>query len=349
MTSSEKYELCLRLYNDVIQGYSEHKHGDEKIYVKHLRDVDYAVFEHRKELFKIEGINRGLKTEEEHLEILDKTGHWSTEEEEKYQRLLTEINNLRKTNDNVFLESQRKRIQERIKEREQELIDVGKNRNLIPVTTAETFAQEKLSSFIIRFCLYKTPELDEKIYDQERFNNLDLEDIKILNDIYSESSLLFTQKNINRIACLGVFINSFMLAQGNPFYFFNKRICDLTSYQTMLSSFGNGCKNILEHSENDMPKYEDVDEMVAWYEREREIIKRKFSGKKSAGPPPSAGGEKKQRLEGMSVPQASKEEIEIVGMAKEAQPVNLIEAAEKLKKKLGKDTLDTKDMIQLHM
>ena len=38
--------------------------------------------------------------------------------------------------------------------------------------------------------------------------------------------------------------------KGGHFYFFNKRICDLTSYQIMLCSYGNGCKNILEHTDN---------------------------------------------------------------------------------------------------
>ena len=100
-----------------------------------------------------------------------------------------------------------------------------------------------------------------------------------------------------------------------------------------------------------MPSYDDVDDSIAWYERERNIIKRKYSPNKSSSPPSSASGgkaPKSERFEGISVPNASEEEMEAIGFDKQAQPMNLVEAAEKLKKKLGKDSLDIHDMVKLH-
>ena len=86
MTASEKYELCLNLYNDIINGYTVvYDLKDNAIYIKHLRDVDYSLFEHQKERYKKIAISKGLKTESEHLEILHSTNHWSKEQESEYQ------------------------------------------------------------------------------------------------------------------------------------------------------------------------------------------------------------------------------------------------------------------------
>ena len=125
MTSSEKYQLCLRLYNDIINGYSIVVYNGKEIYIKHLRDADYALFEHHKEIFRLEAIDRGLKTEEEHLQLLKDTGHWSQDEEDKYQHFIAEIKNLNKTSSQIFLESQRNIINKRIEEKEEELESDG--------------------------------------------------------------------------------------------------------------------------------------------------------------------------------------------------------------------------------
>ena len=54
MTSQEKLEFCLRLYNDIINGYSVFHDNGEEVFIKHLKDSDYAFFEDKKSYLKKE-------------------------------------------------------------------------------------------------------------------------------------------------------------------------------------------------------------------------------------------------------------------------------------------------------
>ena len=349
MTGLEKNELCLRIYQDIINGYSILEEQGATFYIKHLRDIDYALFEQKKEAYRQEATSRGLLSSGENLQMLIDTGHWSWPEESQYEALLAEIDNLKKTESQIFLDSQRKVIAARTKKKEEELEVLGKYRNLLPLSNTEGFATEKLNSFIMRFCFYKAADLKENLFTEKEFDNLHMEEVNNFTNLYFGNLSNFSEKNIKRISCLGIFINSFMLGQANPYYFFGKKICDLSNYQTSLCSHGCSQKNVLENSENTMPAYTDIDDSVAWLERERDIIKNKYSKSKSPPSAPSGGTPPKtERLEGISVPNASQEEMESIGFEKGAQPMNLVEAAEKLKKKLGKDSLDIHDMVKLH-
>jgi hypothetical protein len=347
MTAGEKYELCLRVYNDIINGYTLTYFDKREVYVKHLRDVDYALFEQKREIFKQQASEKGLLSEQENLEMLDKTGHWSKLEEEKYQQLIAEIKNLNKTHDQIFLESQKKIIADRIDKKQKEMREMSKHRDLVPLNNLEKFANEKLNLFIMKFCLYKDRKFDEHLFTEKEFDELDTETVTKYATVYFSSLNLFNDKNIQRVGALGTFLNAYMLCSGNPYYFFGKKISNLTTYQVRLSGYGNSFKNTLEHSESTPPISEDIDEMISWYERERESIRRRYSGNsKPAKSQPSDS--KTERLEGIAIPNASKEELETLGAENKATPINLVEAAEKLKKKLGKDELNIRDMVELH-
>lgn len=347
MTAGEKYELCLRLYNDIINGYTLTYFDKREVYVKHLRDVDYALFEQKREIFKQQAAEKGLLSEQENLEMLDETGHWSKLEEEKYQQLIAEIKNLNKTHDQIFLESQKKIIADRIDKKQKELREMSKHRDLVPLNNLEKFANEKLNVFIMKFCLHKDRKLKEKLFTEKEFDELDTQYITECATLYFNALSFFSDKNIKRVAASGTFLNSYMLCKGNPYYFFGKQINSLTTYQVSLSNHGNGFKNTLEHSEGTPPVTEDIDDMISWFERERESIKRRYSGNnKPAKSQPSDS--KTERLEGIAIPNASKEELQTLGAENKATPINLVEAAEKLKKKLGKDELNIRDMVELH-
>ena len=73
MTSSQKYELCLSIYRDVVNGYSTCVDGSDEIYIKHLKDIDQSFFQHKKEYFRNIAVERGLLTQEKHIEVLKDT------------------------------------------------------------------------------------------------------------------------------------------------------------------------------------------------------------------------------------------------------------------------------------
>ncbi len=352
MNASEKYELCLNLYNDIINGYTVvYDLKDNAIYIKHLRDVDYSLFEHQKERYKKIGISKGLKTESEHLEILHSTNHWSKEQESEYQNVLTEISNLKKTRSQVFLEAQRKRIEDRIKEKEDYLLKFSQYRNDIKVETVEGYATAKMNDYIMTFCFYKDRELKENYFSESSFSNLELEEIQQYSITYFEALRLFNEKNIARVGHSSIFLNNYLLSKGVPYHFLGKRIIDLTSYQSSLCTHGNSCKNTLEYAENSMPAIEDIDEVITWFERERSIIDKKFnSNSKGSKSSSSSSGEseKTQRFTGIGVFDHNKEEFQHAAIQNEAAPVDFVQAAENLKKKLGKEKLDAQDLLEIH-
>ena len=103
---------------------------------------------------------------------------------------------------------------------------------------------------------------------------------------------------------------------------------------------------------------EDIDEVIEWYKRERDAIDRKFNsnskkgGNFSGSAPKSVKADglpdKEERFEAIGVVGHNKEEFEQVAREKDALPVDYKKAAEKLKKELKKDTLETKDLIKMH-
>ena len=103
---------------------------------------------------------------------------------------------------------------------------------------------------------------------------------------------------------------------------------------------------------------EDIDEVIEWYKRERDAIDRKFNsnskkgGNFSGSAPKSVKADglpdKEERFEAIGVVGHNKEECEQVAREKDALPVDYKKAAEKLKKELKKDTLETKDLIKMH-
>tara|TARA_R110000824_G_scaffold40178_5_gene120686 strand:+ start:52 stop:1131 length:1080 start_codon:yes stop_codon:yes gene_type:complete len=358
MTSSQKYDLSLSVYRDIINGYSAYVDGSDEIYIKHLKDADQSFFQHKKEYFRSIALEKGLLTQEAYIEVLKDTGHWSSAEEEEYQHLIKEIHNLEETRSEVFLESQRKTIEARIKSKREKLQKSAKARSELRVNTVEDFCEHRVNDFIMSFCLYKDRELKHPFFSEEAYSELHLEEIEHYSNIYIKVLEKLNQKNIKRVGHSAIFLNNYLLAKAIPYHFFGKRILDLTIYQNTICSYGNSCKNILEYAETSMGNLEDIDEVIEWYARERKAIDRKYNSDNSKGG--SFGGSspsavkadglpsKQERFEAIGVMDHNQEEFEQAAREKDALPIDYKKAAEKLKKDLKKDTLDTRDLVKLH-
>lgn len=346
---SAKYELCLRLYKDIINGYSVAIDETKEVYIKHLKDVDYAFFEQKKDLFKMEAEKAGLQSEEELLALLHESGNWSKEEEANYQVIDKELRNLRKTHSKIFLDSQRKIIAQRIKEKQQKVLEAQAIRGSLNIKSSQEMAAAKLNDYIMTICLYKDPALREPLFTHDEFRELDVDTLTMYNTIYYASLSNLRADNLRRVGHCGLFLNSFMLCDASPYHFFGIRGADLTSYQGIIASHGCSCKNILENSDNTMPDYDDIDDVCEWFKREAEIINKKYSPKsKSTKSSPNTGSPKQERFEGIAVVGANQDEMLALAQEKDATPVDFHKAAEKLKKDLKKDVLNSRDILTIH-
>lgn len=350
MTSQEKLELCLRLYNDIINGYSVFHDNGEEVFIKHLKDSDYAFFEDKKSLFKKIAAKKGLHTEKEFYQILEKTGNWSREDEESHERLSLEIKNLNKSKEKLFVESQKNIVDTKLKEKEKEFREIDTRRKQVRVNTVEEYADNKINDFILCYTFYKDADLSTNLFSFEDFQEISVEETYRYTQAYYGGLAKFSNANIKRVAHCTFFLNSYLLSKSNPYYFIGKPIKDFTTYQSNLCSFGNGCKSILENSDNTLPDLEDIDDVVDWFNRERDIINKKHTSKPSSpSQNSSSNGKSTERFEAVSYLGATKEEVNQIAASEDAKPINFVQAAEKLKKELNKDTLDTADLLKLHM
>tara|TARA_Y100000004_G_scaffold107958_1_gene121082 strand:+ start:5239 stop:6303 length:1065 start_codon:yes stop_codon:yes gene_type:complete len=354
MTANEKNELCLRLYKDIINGFSVcFREDDKDWFVKHLRDYDYATFEERKKYYKSLARSKGMNSEKEVLELLDKSGNWSKEEEKNLQNLITEIRNLTKSKDKIFLESQKNLIQTRIEEKTKDLEKLSSVRHSAFPTTTEQFAANRLNDYIMSYSFYKDAELKKPLFTFEDFGEMSNAEATSIVKIYNDCLNELEYDNIVRVAASTFFLNSYLLAKGNPYYFYGKNISNLTMFQAMLVGRGNYFKGIIEHTENDIPEFDDVDDLIEWYDREKGIIDSKFNKDKAPKATKSSlsnSGRNTEKFEAIGVVgKATDEEMNTLAIKHDAKKINLVEAAENLKKKLGKEELDARDMVQIHL
>ena len=64
----------------------------------------------------------------------------------------------------------------------------------------------------------------------------------------------------------------------------------------------------------------------------------------------SNSGRNTEKFEAIGVVgKATDEEMNTLAIKHDAKKINLVEAAENLKKKLGKEELDARDMVQIHL
>jgi len=354
MTAPEKDELCLRLYKDIINGYSVcFREDDKDWYIKHLRDYDYSTFEEKKQFYTKLASSKGMKSESEVLELLDKSGNWEATEEKRFQELIKEIRNLEKNKDKIFLESQKNVVQTRIDGKTKELEKLVETRHTVFPTTTENFASSKLNDYIMASSFFKDQELSQPLFNTEDFGEMTQEESADIVKIYNLTLTYLTSDNIVRVAASNFFLNSYLLSRGNPYYFYGTRVCDLTMFQGILVSRGNFFKGIIEHTENDIPSFEDIDDLIEWFDREKGIIDSRFSKDKApqkARSSLSSEGKNKESFEAIGVVGgATEEEMNTLAVKHDAVQIDLAREAENLKKKLKKDKLDIKDMVKIHL
>ena len=267
MTASQKYELCLNVYRDIINGHSSVLDGSQELYVKHLTDRDQAHFQYKREHFQALAEEKGLLSEEDYVEMLQKTGHWSKEEEETYNNLNIEIKNLESTRDNLFLEAQRKRIEERINKKTEERDKLSQARSELKVNTIEDFSENKLHDFIVSFTFYKDRELKDLLYTEEEFDLLDTSELSELMNKFADIHADFRDEQMKLISVCPFFVNIFTLCGENAYAFFSKPIVELTNFQTSLLNAGKYSRSLIMNSKA-APEdyYESPKKLSEWYE-----------------------------------------------------------------------------------
>ena len=128
-------------------------------------------------------------------------------------------------------------------------------------------------------------------------------------------------------------VSNYYLCKDNPFIFFGKPIVQLTYHQTDLFAYGRYYKHILQDMKNPPSQevMQDPDRLLELYEIEKNQEERM--------------GDKETTGTASTVVGATAEDLEALGMTKEADP-GAIDLNEEMRKKGG--NLSMEDLIKLH-
>jgi len=250
MSKSLQIELKLA-FNDIIRGYSQvqtAKFGN--IIIKHFNSLDMteidSVYYENLEKAKKEG----LLTAEDQIKKLIKNNLWTEDKEKQIKDKQEEIKSLQLTLSKVYLDREKKTINTRIKEAQQNLISLESERLEVIGYTAETYANKKTNQFFIYIAL-KNPN-HKNLFSANEFEQLEDEELGELVLIYNKITSRFDSQNLKRVALLPLVINLVSLAGEDITNLYGKPVIDLTFYQIELYSLGVHFKELIRENKGEL-------------------------------------------------------------------------------------------------
>ncbi len=264
---------CRVVFSEIVNGFS--RDASETIFLKHYNELDLSYTEYLRQKFMRAGASEGLISEAEKLDLLREKGHWSAEEEKKYQELLEEVNQMRYSLKALVIPQQITHLNSLITEKEKSLGEFALTRYQLLGMTLEQYAIKRSSESHTLRSFFKDPELKMPYFSNEDIDDLSLKEVGVYIDIYHTTHGVFFDKNFKRIAVCAFFLNGYNMCADNPMIFYGRPVTHLTLYQISLFSKGRYFKNILTDPEAKHPPeeyYQDLDKVVKFYDSQYSII-----------------------------------------------------------------------------
>lgn len=276
-------QQCKKLYREILAGYSFVPFN--KSYVKHLNDSDYGLLEDKSDSFLEDAKKAGLHSEAELLAVLDKEDHWKNSEEQQYQGLINEINDLVAQRPKLAFKEQVEDINRLIKERETALDILHKERAELLSVTAESYSSKKQQEEVLKISFYKDEGLKTPLLSPQDFDEISNIELRQLFVAFGAASAPFTDRNIQKVSVCSFFLNSLRLCDGNPVNFYGKPVCKLSIYQKALFEKGKLNSTILDHENEGPPEayYNDLDNVVNWFDARYQILAGKAAAARNKG------------------------------------------------------------------
>mgnify|MGYP004148824497 FL=1 len=217
-----------------------------KLYIKHLKDVDHGSIQEYRKGVEAQALEKGLLSQKEKLKLLHDSEVWTEQEEKNYVSLIDDLDNLRLSRDKMLLKSQRKQYDLLIEEKEKKIQEIQSTRNEYVGMTSEDYSEKRVNERYLYFTFYKDLDFKNPFFSEEEFE--ELEDVKLMALVVKNNSILknFSQQDLKNVSVCSFFMNSIMICDSNPFFFYGKSVTELTNYQTDLFYNGLQNKRILE-------------------------------------------------------------------------------------------------------
>lgn len=278
-------EFYISLAGEIFDGYTEFEFNGRSLYLKHLTIKDQRNLHLYYEKYKNRAIERGVGSEEEILKKIKEDGLWGDNDDLIIDNLKIETQNLRKTKEGLFLESQKKSLQKEISAKESEYHSLIYKRKELIGKTAEDYATNMSSTEMIRIFVFDSPELENNAFSEDDFDEISDGDIIKLRKVQSDLSELINEQNIQKVV-LRPFFNLYLSFCDNARDFFGKPLIYLSVYQLKMVLFGKIFQSIFQYVE-DIPDNikEDPEKLLAYADGKRNggQAKDKFIKEDAAG------------------------------------------------------------------
>jgi hypothetical protein len=327
----QEVKLKIALF-EIIRGFTVIDVGRHKsIYVKHFTFIDTASIDLKyAEAYKF-AIGKGLPLIDEQIKTAIGNNTWTEKQEKRYSEIPAEINTLKLTKSKLFLKRELDSINSEIETLEKELLRLEYERSEVVGYTAEIFATKKANEHAIYYS-FRGKNLDTFYFSEEEYETFSNEEISNLIVGHAGYVAKFTPKEMKRIAISTAFMNMIYLAGEDIMSFFGKPVLELTNRQMEVYNLGRYFKNLMAEYKGTITDdlLADPDKFIEAAENTKtaQNFADKLDNKESSG---------------TAIVGATKEDIEKLGLTKEAGTISL---ADEASKKGG--SLSMEELMKLH-
>jgi hypothetical protein len=330
----DKNKLRL-LFVDILKGYSLSYYKNNKLYFKHNTSFDSGEIDHLKQEFIEKAKKNGLPTENQKEEYLILENLWSKENNEKINKLKSDISTLRQTKSKLFKSDDINEFNRQIDQKKLELITLAAERKDLLGFTVEDYANKKINEYYMFNSLFRDKDLKDRYFSEQEFDELENKEISEVLEIYNSINKNFVENNLKKIALSSYYLSLFNLCDENAYNLYGKPIVYLTFYQMEVFGYARYFKNALseaKHKPSD-EYYEDPDKLIEWLESSKnveEVLSKNENNQK-----------KTEGAIATSIVGAKKEDLAKIG--KDENGISLHKEAQK---KGG--TLSMEDLMKMH-
>jgi hypothetical protein len=286
------------LFNEVIKGYSKRRFRDSPLFIKHLGLTEKAFFDFRFQEFYDYAVMSGIPSEDDALKKAIEEEFWSEKEEQEIDISKKYIDRLILTKKNLVRKLEVEAISKQIDEERQKLAKKISQRKDIIGKTAEEYASNRSSDYIIYESLFVDENLTKRVFSEAEFEEMTYEDLVEYILFFNEYMDEYKEYNLQKITLLD-FFQPYYLVLDQPVQFWGKPMVQLTDFQIRTTIYGKIFKNIFETTDNIPDNIKGDPEKLFEY-TDRSKAKKNFESKQK----------NKDKASAEAVFGATKEEIE---------------------------------------
>ncbi len=318
-----------KIFRDVVRGFSTATLEEDFVYIKHLTPHDQVELEEIEEKYFNIALRKGVPTEEDMLAYLKDEGQWTDKDEKFIQDKELFLENLRKAKTKLVLKSEIDK-QAALIDKEQKILDDKQVQKIGLIgNTCEKYAKDRLNDFYMIKSFFADDKLQEPLFNEDKFDELDNHDIKKVVYKYNEIFEGFSEENI-QYTILEDFYNPYLSFAEDSVQFYGKAFCDLTYNQIRLIVYTRVFKNIFDMNESIPDSIRKDPVKLLEFGSSSKEEKDKAKDKLSQG-------------DGGTLVGAKQEDYDYLGVER---PTNAVSLHEEAKKKGG--TLNMEDLMKLH-